>query len=667
MKSIRDKYLRFCPQSGRFVGFKTPAGFSKLLMPVIGFAALLWIVFRVATKPSRVSYPCVRAAMPLASTFLGYLLFLGMSTAAWLRSRKVQTASAARVVSVFALAGMLGTFYYETESTSPKEIQLPTIIQPANQPMGTAMGIFPGRVVWVHDPDATNENCIVDAPDSAWFVSKNMNQTVVDGMLSAALQNLTGQTSDAAAWRAIFQFHNATRGKGAVEYVKGEKIFVKTNATSSWGGNYRTSDLSVVRNQNYGISETSVASVLAVLRQLVYVVGVNQSDIYVGDPLKHIYKHLYDVWHAEFPDVHYLDNSYSTLGREKVVASSTAKIHYSDHGAILRSNVWDPMRPGEGLVYNDYLYSIFQDAEYMINIPMLKGHKRAGMTMFAKNHFGSHTRADASHLHNGLVAPMEMANGVTRAGYGLYRVQVDLMSHSLLGKKNLVYIMDALWATVQELGKPLKWRMTPFNNDWMSSIFVSLDPVGIETVGYDFLRTEFTAERGAGTWPQMDGVDDYLHQAADSLNWPSGIKYDPDSNGVHIASLGVHEHWNDGVNRQYSRDLRTGNGIELLKVGRVTSVAEKPRAVPQQFVLYQNYPNPFNPTTIVSYELPTAGHVALRVYNTLGQEVVTLVNGIQDAGFKSVAFDASHLPSGVYYYRLTAGSSSLQKKMALVK
>jgi hypothetical protein len=96
-------------------------------------------------------------------------------------------------------------------------------------------------------------------------------------------------------------------------------------------------------------------------------------------------------------------------------------------------------------------------------------------------------------------------------------------------------------------------------------------------------------------------------------------------------------------------------------------VAEKWQAVPQQFVLYQNYPNPFNPTTVISYELPTAHHVTLRVYNTLGQEVVTLVKGIQDAGFKSVTFDASRLPSGVYYYRLSTGSSALQKRMVLVK
>jgi hypothetical protein len=196
----------------------------------------------------------------------------------------------------------------------------------------------------------------------------------------------------------------------------------------------------------------------------------------------------------------------------------------------------------------------------MINIPMLKGHKRAGVTMFAKNHYGSHTRSDAKHLHMGLVAPDEMGTipANERHGYGLYRIQVDIMSHSLLGKKNLIYIMDALWATDYELDQPLKWQMPPFNTTYMSSVFVSFDPVAIESVGYDFLRSEFTIARGAGTYVQMEGVDDYLHQAADSLNWASGIKYDPDSTGVHIASLGTHEHWNNATDMQYTRNLGTG-------------------------------------------------------------------------------------------------------------
>lgn len=433
----------------------------------------------------------------------------------------------------------------------------------ANQPMGIAKGVYPGRVVWVHDPSAVNQSCVVDATGHGWYLSENNNQAVIDGMVSTALRNLAGKNSDGEAWDAIFMYHNAARGKGAIGYTVGEKIFIKINATSAWAGNFNPVNLT----PDAYISETSVGPVLSMLRQLVGVVGVNQQDIYVGDPMKHIYKHLYDVWHGEFPNVHYLDNDgYESLGRESVVPSTTAIIHYSDQGLALLIN------PGDTPVHQDYLYTVFEDAEYLINIPMLKGHMRAGMTMFAKNHFGSQTRVDASHLHGGLVAPDEAPN-VTRGTYGMYRVQVDIMGHSLLGGKNLVYLMDALWATDYELDVPLKWQMPPFSNSFSASVFASLDPVAIESVGYDFLRSEFTSDRvpAAGTYVQMPAVDDYLHQAADSANWPPGTVYDPDNSGLPIGSLGTHEHWNNAASMQYSRNLDpAGTGIELIQASQGT-------------------------------------------------------------------------------------------------
>ena len=66
--------------------------------------------------------------------------------------------------------------------------------------------------------------------------------------------------------------------------------------------------------------------------------------------------------------------------------------------------------------------------------------------------------------------------------------------------------------------------------------------------------------------PSIRGVDDYLHQAADSSNWPEGISYDPDNSGKPLSSLGVHEHWNNAQSKQYSRNLGLKKGIELVSI-----------------------------------------------------------------------------------------------------
>ena len=99
----------------------------------------------------------------------------------------------------------------------------------------------------------------------------------------------------------------------------------------------------------------------------------------------------------------------------------------------------------------------------------------------------------------------------------------------------------------------------------------------------------------------------------------------------------------------------------------VTGLVPESDELPKVFMLEQNYPNPFNPSTTITYTLPHAARVNLKVFNTLGQEVAALLNEDTPAGVHTVHFDAARLPSGVYLYRLTAGSFVQTRKMIIMK
>ncbi len=112
---------------------------------------------------------------------------------------------------------------------------------------------------------------------------------------------------------------------------------------------------------------------------------------------------------------------------------------------------------------------------------------------------------------------------------------------------------------------------------------------------------------------------------------------------------------------------RLGETLKLWSYGEATGVNNEISSTAESFKLSQNYPNPFNPSTNISFNLPASGDVSLKVYNLLGQEVADLVNGRLNSGGHTVTFDASRLASGMYIYRLQAGSHLQTKKMMLIK
>ena len=109
--------------------------------------------------------------------------------------------------------------------------------------------------------------------------------------------------------------------------------------------------------------------------------------------------------------------------------------------------------------------------------------------------------------------------------------------------------------------------------------------------------------------------------------------------------------------------------VGTITVTEPTGVNDK-KLNPVNFKLFQNYPNPFNPSTIISYSIPNSSKVSLIVYNSIGAKVAELVNEVQSAGYHSAEFNSADfrgISSGVYYYRITAGSLTKTQKMLLLK
>jgi hypothetical protein len=519
----------------------------------------------------------MRAVAPFMSGFVVYLLSLGgislILKRIWNRlSRPLSLSSVLLPALLFVFIGI-----NITSDTSVSSAQTALLTGPqdgSNVPFGKGRGVKPGLVIWAWNPEATNENCKNVVNNNDWFfTAENTDPEIVSKMVSDAVNKLGGSSDLKKSWNALFRQHNITIHGKKKGYTSGEKIFIKINqGTASWAlskdeqsNGYSVPEQAVAgqtRRARYnGATETSPYVVLELLRELVNHAGVRQEDISVGDPIAHIFGHNYKVWHAEFPDVKYVDKYSDNFNRTLIRPTERDLLFYSDKKLT------------------DKLFDIIEDADYMINVASLKPHGSAGISLTSKNHFGSHARRSASHLHYALVAPLweespRQVGKASNGGYKKYRVLVDIMGSRYLGQNTLLFVVDGLYGGgADETKGPVKYFMAPFSNDWSSSIFISQDQVALESVCYDFLRNEWNGNNKHDVansvfeeGPNMYGVDDHLHQAADSKNWPEGIIYDPDNSGKPIPSLGVHEHWNNPVDKQYSGNFGFKNGITLVAI-----------------------------------------------------------------------------------------------------
>ena len=150
-------------------------------------------------------------------------------------------------------------------------------------PVGEAKGIHPGRVVWVHDPNATDWYGY--SSTEHWCQDGHTDPVVVEKMVSQAIRGVAGTNSDAAAWDAIFRYFNDSRGNGDVTYQPGEKIAIKINLTTCNAAGGDVNPITYIKKSSVmNRIDNSPQMILAILRQLVGTVGADQNDITIGDP-----------------------------------------------------------------------------------------------------------------------------------------------------------------------------------------------------------------------------------------------------------------------------------------------------------------------------------------------------------------------------------------------
>ncbi len=545
--SKKKKALSDCSKANKLPGRLGKYPWLIWLFPVVGLLSLIWFLIRVVPKPSRATYPCQRAAFPLASGFIIWLFGLGISTAAFRKARNSFSRSR-YLIGILCIIASIGCLWFSLTLTAEKEA-VAAEPHPVNEPIGVARGIHPGRVVWVHDPNATDW-AGPRMGDGYWWQDEHTDQNVVDSMMLRAIQAVAGELDISKAWDRIFRHFNQEQGRGDVGYSSGDQIMIKVNFVDmiASGGN---SDYDLVdHTPDYAICSPHI--IHSLLDQLVNVVGVAESDITVGDPICMWCHEFYNMIQPDFPNVRYLD--YLGYYNRTKIQKSNVRFFWSTSKA-------DGKNP-------DYVLQSYVNAEYFINLASLKGHyNQAGITVCGKNHYGSLRQPNAGGYYD-----MHSDTPFNVHQSGSYRNMVDLMGHRDAGGKTVLCLIDGLYTGKHAIGYPQnlprRWQMEPFNNDWCSSIFASQDQVAIDSVAFDFLITEWPENPG----PAHESTDDYLHEAALANDPCSQTFYDPERDGTRLASLGVHEHWNNPTDKQYSRNLGTGNGIELWKVPMVRDI-----------------------------------------------------------------------------------------------
>jgi uncharacterized protein (DUF362 family) len=414
--------------------------------------------------------------------------------------------------------------------------------------LGHGIGVVPGRVVWAWDPECFDWN-----GTGYWWTASNFDLDRVAKMMESSIAALADKATAKEGWDAIFRDHNSRmRALEDQGYTKGEKIAIKVNmnGTGSSGTGITTS------------SFTSPAVIRALLLTLVSDVGVEPTDITVFDGSRIIPGFLIEMCsEGELAGVRFEWND--AKGKNDVTMDKSVPV------------VWSESFAGE----ESYLPTCLTGATYLINLCTVKGHDLAGVTLTAKNHFGTILNSDreyppqAANIHGFVTAHyFHWKEGWTwqQRPMNTYTILTDFLANREIGGKTVLNIGEMIATARTQGGKvdnKTKFSQYPFNGDWPCSILVSQDPVALDSVGYDFLHAEPEYATAQEYYKgQRSTAQNYIHESALAYNPPSGTYYKNGFGENVTASLGVHEHWNNVKEKKYSRNLGKDEGIELYRI-----------------------------------------------------------------------------------------------------
>ena len=450
-------------------------------------------------------------------------------------------------------------------------------------------------------------------------------------------------------------------GKPDFGYSPGEKIAIKVNLVMGLAGG----------KDNASCPGPTPQVLNSLLKGLIDEVHVPGELITIYDASARIPDYILTPFrnssNPEFKKIKFVGNpKYITSARYlPAEADMNAKIYFADTS-----------------VTDIYLVKSLTEADYVINLANMKGHTLAGVTFCAKNLYGSifipaavatvsygdgfgpkNTDANGG-LHKCIAAHDYQEANIgffPQRAMGTYNYLVDLLGHPEVYNKTMLYLVDGLYAGKQQNQMD---KFSTFNNHFTASIFMSQDPIALESVCLDFLRSESICAVNV-----YGNVDNYLHEAALADNPPSGMIYNPGGGNSHIQSLGVHEHWNNFTDKQYSKNQGKVNGIELVTYkypyeGTNTALSKNYK----NNASFKNFPNPFSESTTIAYSVGKPCLIDISIFNDSGKLIETLVHKRCLPGEYQFVWNATNMAPGVYHCRMkTAGSEIRTIRLTKIK